>query len=98
MPEERKNIFLIGNRVYEWVLDEGMMNGGAAAQFDHERAVLRVSARVPVELRAVVTAMAVSDACQRLWRPIPVVWPRWRHDPPAAEPPGRDPGGAPPTG
>jgi hypothetical protein len=50
------------------------------AQFDHVAGVLKISRTVPVEQRSWVVAVAVSDACQRLWKPVPVIWPNWQRD------------------
>ncbi len=89
MPTQRKQIFQVGNRVYELVLVEGPIyrdGQSFAAQFDHDAGVLRVSKRVPRDQRAWVTAVAVSDACFRLWNPIPLIYPDWRPDPPACGP------------
>jgi hypothetical protein len=79
MPRFR-NFFLLGRQRYELIeVDGPIVRGGraCAVQFDHERRVLRVSRRIPPAQRALVVACAVSDACRRLWRPVPVVWPRW---------------------
>jgi hypothetical protein len=90
MPANVKQIFSLGNRVYELVVIEGPIvreNRRFPAQFDHGAGVLRISSTVPVEQRAWVAAVAVSDACLRLWKPIPLIFPNWipdrRDDPPA---------------
>jgi hypothetical protein len=73
-------VFRIGGRQYELVeVDGPVERDGQAfpAQFDHAAGVLRLSRAVPVEERAWVVAVAVSDACFRLWRPVPVIWPDW---------------------
>ena len=81
-------IFRIGGRQYELVEVDGELPPVAGqvgpAQFDHDAGVLRVSRSVPAELRAWAVAVAVSDACFRLWRPVPVIWPNWL---PADRPP-----------
>ncbi len=86
-----KQIFSLGARQYELVIVDGPICRGNRvfpAQFDHELGVLKVSATVPVDQRAWVVAVAVSDACFRQWQPIPVIWPRWL--------PGRQDGPSPP--
>ncbi len=87
-------IFRIGGRQYEFVeVDDPFPPGDgevSATQFDHAAGVLRVSRSVPVDERAWAVAVAVSDACYRLWRPIPVIWPDWTpvdRPPPALTPP-----------
>ena len=73
-------LFPLGGRVYELVEVDGPLRRGSdtfPTQFDHDAGVLRVSRTVPVEQRAWVVAVAVSDACFRLWRPVPVEWPDW---------------------
>ena len=74
-------IFRIGGRQYELVEVDGPLPPRAGetfpAQFDHAAGLLRVSRTVPAEQRAWVVAVAVSDACYRLWRPVPVIWPDW---------------------
>ena len=90
---KRKQIFPIGDRPYELTVVSGPIyreNRIVPAQFDHEKKVLRISSAVPIEDRAWVVAVAVSDACFRLWRPIPILWPA-----PPCFPPDRE---APPPG
>ncbi len=73
-------IFRIGGREYELREVDGPVERGGdvfPAQFDHAAGVLLLSRAVPVEQRAWVVAVAVSDACFRLWRPVPVIWPDW---------------------
>jgi hypothetical protein len=75
-----KQFFLMGDRRYELVEVDGPIDRGGrrcAVQFDHDAAVLKVSRQIPLSQRSVVIAMAVSDACFRLWKPVPVVWPKW---------------------
>lgn len=83
MAWEGKQIFRIGDRQYELREVDGPLRCGDRvfpAQFDHEAGVLKISRTVPVQQRAWVVAVAVSDACQRLWKPVPVIWPNWRPD------------------
>ncbi len=80
MAEIGKQIFLMGDRQYELVEVDGPIDRDGrrcAVQFDHDAAVLKVSRQIPVSQRPVVIANAVSDACFRLWKPVPVVWPKW---------------------
>jgi hypothetical protein len=90
-------VFRIGGRPYELVEVDGPLPPRAGetfpAQFDHAAGVLRVSRTVPVEQRAWVVAVAVSDACFRLWRPVPVVWPNWLPVDRPARPSARAAGG-----
>ena len=91
-------IFRIGERPYELVEVDGPVERDGqtfAAQFDHEAGVLRVSRTVPPEQRAWVVAVAVSDACFRLWRPVPVIWPDWASSDRPATPTGVPPAGGP---
>jgi hypothetical protein len=91
---KRKQIFQIGNRPYELIVVSGPIyreNRVVLTQFDHEKRVLRISSVVPIEDRAWAVAVAVSDACFRLWRPIPVVWPRFPIVPPPFFPPAPEP-------
>lgn len=101
MAPEGKKIFRLGERQYELVEVDGPICRGTKkfpAQFDHEACVLRISRTVPAEERAWVVAIAVSDACFRMWRPIPVIWPNWQpadrsgggrlRPGPASDPPG----------
>ncbi len=81
MKQEGKKIFLIGDRQYELVEVDGPIrrkNETFAVQFDHDAGVLKLSKQVPVEDRPWAVAVAVSDACRRVFRPIPVIWPKWR--------------------
>ncbi len=81
MQRNGKQIFLLGDRPYELVAVSGPIRRGNRtfpAQFDHEKGVLKISRSVPVDQRAWVVAVAVSDACFRLWKPIPIVWPNER--------------------
>ena len=74
------NFFLLGSQPYELVEVDGpiIRSGRAcAAQFDHRRRLLRISRQIPPHQRALVVAAAVNDACMRMWRPVPVIWPRW---------------------
>lgn len=83
MADGDKQIFLMGRQCYELVEVDGpiVRQGRACAvQFDHEQRVLRVSRQIPAHQRAAVVASAVSDACYRLWRPVPVIWPAWERD------------------
>ncbi len=92
MQEKRKQIFLLGDRPYELVEVSGPICRGKRcfpSQFDHESRLLKISKSVPQEQRAWVAAVAVSDACFRLWRPIPVIWPDWVDDRPRGLPPPR---------
>ncbi len=100
MFENRKQIFRIGNQVYELTEVEGEIcrgNRRFPAQFDHEKGLLKVSTLVPIEQRAWVVAVAISDACLQVWKPIPVIWPQWLTDaPPACGQPPPDPADDPP--
>lgn len=94
MDHNVKQIFQIGNRAYELVVVEGPIvrgNRGFPAQFDHDAGVLRISSTVPVDQRAWAVAVAVSDACFRMWNPIPLIFPHWLSDPPAGGLPRPDP-------
>lgn len=102
-PPPVNEIFSLGNRRYRLVVVEGEIRRGNRvfpAQFDHDAGVLRISSTVPVEQRAWVVAVAVSDACFRLWQPVPVIWPNWLPSlpdrPGDASPPRRGPEGDPP--
>jgi hypothetical protein len=80
MGTEGKQIFKVGGRIYELVEVEGPIRRGnrvVPAQFDHDQGVLRISTLVPLDQRAWVAAVAVSDACFRIWRPLPVEFPEW---------------------
>ena len=80
MEKNGKQYFLMGDRRYELVEVDGPIDRAgkrSAVQFDHAAAVLKVSREIPVSQRSVVIANAVSDACFRLWKPVPVVWPKW---------------------
>jgi hypothetical protein len=80
MQKIGKQYFLLGDRRYELVEVDGPIDRAGkrcAVQFDHAAAVLKVSREIPVLQRSVVIANAVSDACFRLWKPIPVIWPKW---------------------
>jgi hypothetical protein len=91
-----KQIFFIANRQYELIEVDGPIsrqNRLFPAQFDHEAGVLRISKTVPLEQRAWVVAVEVSDACLQMWKPLPVIWPiGWPGDRPALPP--RPPGAA----
>ena len=79
MIREGKRIFRIGDRQYELLEVDGPIEREGKlfpAQFDHAAGVLRVSKSVPMDDRPWVVAVAVSDACFRLWRPIPVLFPK----------------------
>lgn len=81
MDTQGKRIFNIGSRQYELVEVDGPICRGKRrfpAQFDHEAGVLKISNAVPPGDRAWVVAVAVSDACYQMWRPIPVIWPPWQ--------------------
>ena len=93
-------IFRIGGRQYELVEVDGPCERAGQtfpAQFDHAAGILRLSRTVPPDQRAWVVAVAVSDACFRLWRPVPVIWPDWApaDRPPAAASPPRGRGSRP---
>ncbi len=78
MHSNVKQIFSLGHRPYEIVVVDGIIRRGNRcfpAQFDHEAGLLKLSVDVPIEQRAWVVAVAVSDAAFRLWRPIPVIFP-----------------------
>jgi hypothetical protein len=78
MANQVKQIFSIGDRQYELIEVDGPIsrqNRLFPAQFDHEAGVLRISKTVPPEQLAWVVAVAVSDACFQLWKPLPVIWP-----------------------
>jgi hypothetical protein len=80
MDSQGKQFFLVGNRRYELIEVDGPINRAGkrcAVQFDHAAGVLKVSRQIPASQRSVVIANAVSDACFRLWKPVPVVWPKW---------------------
>jgi len=79
MAEFGKQFFLMGDRRYELVEVDGPIDRSGkrcAVQFDHAAAVLKVSRQIPASQRTLIVASAVSDACFRLWKPIPVIWPR----------------------
>ena len=81
MTGDVKKIFRIGGRQYELVEVDGPLCRGSkrfATQFDHDAGILKISRTVPVDQRPWAVAVAVSDACFRLWRPIPVIWPNWQ--------------------
>ncbi len=81
MNDEGKQIFILGDRPYQLVEVSGPIRRESRtfpAQFDHDAGVLKISSLIPLEQRAWVVAVAVSDACFRLWRPIPIVWPNER--------------------
>ncbi len=83
MQNKVKQIFSLGSRQYEIVEVDGPICRGNRvfpAQFDHDAGVLNISSAVPMEQRAWVLAVAISDACFRLWKPIPVIWPNWLAD------------------
>lgn len=85
MGESSKHYFLMGTQCYELVEMEGPIRRGrraCAVQFDHERRMLAVSAGMEPMQRTLVVASAVSEACFRLWRPVPVMWPRWEGEGP----------------
>ena len=66
MPNKSKQIFCLGARQYELVEVDGPIyreNQRFPAQFDHDAGVLRISKTVPLEQRAWLVAVAVSDAC-----------------------------------
>ncbi len=71
--------FPMGGRQYELVEVDGPLPTRKGevfpAQFDHAAGVLRISRTVPVAERAWVVAVAVSDACFQMWRPVPVIGP-----------------------
>ena len=105
MRNKVTQIFSLGDRQYHLVEVEGPIqrgNGVFPAQFDHDAGVLKISKTVPLDRRAWVVAVAISDACFRLWRPIPVIWPNWLpdeslpDDPPAFSPRRPGPAGDPP--
>jgi hypothetical protein len=80
---EGKKIFTLGDRPYELIEVDGPIcrgNQKFPAQFDHDAQVLRLSKTVPMEMRPVIVAVAISDAYRRMWKPIPVIWPHWRPD------------------
>jgi hypothetical protein len=80
MNQNGKQFFLMGDRRYELVEVDGPITCGqrrCAVQFDHAAGVLKMSRQVPMSQRPVVIASAVSDACFRLWKPVPVIWPKW---------------------
>ena len=80
MPENGKQFFLMGDRRYELVEVDGPIDCGdrrCTVQFNHAAAVLKVSQQIPASQRTLIVASAVSDACFRLWKPVPVIWPRW---------------------
>jgi hypothetical protein len=82
MQNNVKQIFSLGHRRYEIVIVDGLIRRGNrtfAAQFDHDAGLLNISIDVPIEQRAWVVAVAISDACFRLWKPIPVIWPTPLH-------------------
>jgi hypothetical protein len=79
MNQNVKQIFSLGNRPYEIVVVDGVIHRGNRsfpAQFDHDAGLLKISIDVPIDQRAWVVAVAISDACFRLWKPIPVIWPQ----------------------
>ncbi len=81
MVTEGKQIFSIGGRCYEIVEVTGPICRGDQTfptQFDHDSGQLRISSTVPLADRPCVVAAAVSDACFRLWRPIPLIHPNWQ--------------------
>ena len=78
--ENGTQFFLMGDRQYELVEVDGPITCGqrrCAVQFDHAACVLKMSRQVPMSQRPLVIASAVSDACLRLWKPVPVIWPKW---------------------
>jgi hypothetical protein len=81
MDDQGKKIFRIAGQQYELVEVCGPIVRGSrsfTAQFDHEAGVLKISNEVPLADRAWVVAVAVSDACFQMWKPIPVIWPPWQ--------------------
>jgi hypothetical protein len=100
MESKGKKYFLMGDQQYTLVEVDGPIkrNGKrCAVQFDHEAKVLRVSKQIPFQQRMLVVASAVSDACFRMWKPMPVIWPDWqRGERRASRSRRRDPGDGPP--